>query len=605
MNSSARAARTTMLLALGTFVSHPFPAPAQPSNAAQNPVALPAEGLWVATRRFGPPVRGTLVITREGSGLRAEISGHSVIVRSSGDDVSLALPDSSGWLVARRSRDGATITGHWIQPRIMSSGQKQASPIVLRRQSADKWVGEVVPLEDAMTIYLVLRKRPNGALAAFIRNPERNLGMQLRADRLEMAGTELRLMGRWNGRDPERVLAAGTARERDFSLYLQGRGGTFDFRRVGDGEHTDFYPRGRPTASYTYRQPPALNDGWTTASLSAVGLSQDSITRFVHMLANAPMDSLASQQIHAFLLARHGKLVVEEYFHGESRDKAHDSRSAGKSLATTLAGAAIHSGLPVSLSSRVFEVMDGGRFASSVEKRSITLEHLLGMSTGLDCDDSDPKSLGNESTITDQDDEPDYYKMILALGTVREAGSRAVYCSASAHLAGGLLRVATGRSLPTLFQTLLAQPLGIGRYYLPLTPTDDVYFGGGIRLTARDYAKIGQLYLDDGVWKGRRILDSAFVARASQPRFDLAGIRYGLLWWVIDYPYKGGTIQGYFAGGNGGQLVMVIPSLDMVVTFYGGNYGDYTRTLHAQRNYLPTYILPSVMTNAGRTRSTR
>jgi CubicO group peptidase (beta-lactamase class C family) len=191
--------------------------------------------------------------------------------------------------------------------------------------------------------------------------------------------------------------------------------------------------------------------------------------------------------------------------------------------------------------------------------------------------------------MIDQSDEPDYYRFILRLKTIREPGEKAVYCSVQPHLAGGVLKNATRTSLPDLFATLIAGPLGIDRYYLPLTPTRDMYGGGGVRLTARSFAKIAQMYLDSGVWKGKRILDADFVRKAGMPRYEMSGIHYGLAWWVIDYPFRGQTIQGFFASGNGGQTVMAIPKLDMVVTIFAANYQDSAGLIPQQR-YVPNLL---------------
>jgi CubicO group peptidase (beta-lactamase class C family) len=553
------------------------------------------EGLWEAKNRFGPDVQGPLAIVQDVNGWRAEIAGMRAQVQVSGDTVSFTLPNKGGSLIAYLSKDRATISGHWIQPPIVSSGSEYASPIVLTRDGSGRWTGNVVPLDDTMTMYLMIKKRPDGTLGTFIRNPERNLGRQLRADRLEVAGSQVRLIGKWNGNGAERVLGLGVVTDDGFSLYLPGRGGMFDFRKVGEGEYTDFYPRGRPTGSYTYNPPPSLNDGWPTGNLRDAGLSPDTITKFILAMINLSMDSLSSQQLHAVLIARHGKLVLEEYFHGEDRDHAHDTRSAAKVITSTLAGAAIHSGKGVSLSSPVYAIMNGGAFPDNIEprKHKITLEHLLSMSSGIDCDDNDDKSPGNESAITDQTDEPDYYRLILRLGTIREPGEKAVYCSINPHLAGGVLKKATGTSLPDLFSELIARPLEIDSYYLPLTPTRDVYMGGGVRLTARAFAKIGQMYLDSGTWRGKRVLDPSYVKQASTPRYTMGALRYGLAWWVVDYNFRGETTEGYFAAGNGGNIVMVIPKLDMVVTFYSANYQD-AATFIPQRQYIPDFILPAV-----------
>jgi CubicO group peptidase (beta-lactamase class C family) len=579
------------LAALLLFATTACPLPAHPQASGSGVT----EGLWEGKRRFGPERRGSLSIVQESEGWRAEVAGARARVRLSGDTVSFTLPDEGGSLIAYLSNDRSTISGHWIQPRVVVTGTEYASPVVLRRDGQQRWTGTVVPVEDEMTMYLLIRKRPDGTLGAFLRNPERNLGRQLRVDRIETVGSEVRMIGKWNGNGPERVLGSGMLNDDGFSLFLPGRGGTFDFRKLGEREYSDFYPRGRPTGSYSYAPPPDLGDGWETSTLTRMGLSQDTITSFMRTMVNLPMDSLSSQQLHAVLIARHGKLVLEEYFHGENRDKTHETRSAAKSITSTLAGAAIHARKGVTLASPVYAVMNGGRFPDTIEprKRRITLEHLLSMSSGIDCDDSNDNSPGNESAIIDQTDEPDYYRLILRLGTIREPAEKAVYCSINTHLAGGVLKNASGRSLPDLFSELVARPLGIDSYYLPLTPTRDVYMGGGVRLTARSFAKVGQVYLDSGVWKGKRILDASYVKNAATSRYARSGMHYGLAWWVADYPFRGETVQAFFAGGNGGQTVIVIPRLDMVVTFYGANYQD-AATFIPQRQYVPRFILSAV-----------
>jgi CubicO group peptidase (beta-lactamase class C family) len=567
-----------------------------PRADAQTSSPAVTEGLWESKKRFGPDVQGALSIVQNGSQWRAEIAGVRAEVRVSGDTVTFTLPNKGGSLIAYLSKDRSTISGHWIQPPIVSSGSEYASPIVLTRDGSGRWTGNVVPLDDTMTMYLLVRKRPDGTLGAFLRNPERNLGRQLRADRIEVAGSQVRMIGKWNGNGAERVLGAGVVTDDGFALYLPRRGGMFDFRKIGQGECSDFYPRGVPTGSYSYNPPPALNDGWPTGDLREAGLSQDTLTKFMQAMIALPMDSLSSQQLHAVLIARHGKLVLEEYFHGEDRGHAHETRSAAKSITSTLVGAAIRAGKGVTLGSPVYAVMNGGTFPDKIEprKRKITLEHLLSMSSGIDCDDRDDNSPGNESNVIDQSEEPDYYRLILRLGTIRDAGEKQVYCSINPHLAGGVLKKASGRSLPDLFSELVARPLGIDSYYLPLTPTRDAYMGGGVRLTARAFAKIGQLYLDSGVWKGKRILDASYVKQAGSVRNPTGEMHYGLAWWVADYPFRGETVQGYFAAGNGGNIVMVIPRLDMVATFYSANYQD-NATFIPQRRYIPDFILPAVM----------
>jgi hypothetical protein len=137
-------------------------------------------------------------------GWRAEIAGVAATFRPRGDTVAFDLPNHGGAMIGYLSRDGATITGHWIQPRTVVNGNEFASPVALRRTANGRWTGSVSPLDDAMTMYLVLHKRADGKFGAFLRNPERNLGRQLRADRIEAIGSEVRMIGKWNGNGAER-----------------------------------------------------------------------------------------------------------------------------------------------------------------------------------------------------------------------------------------------------------------------------------------------------------------------------------------------------------------------------------------------------------------
>src|SRR5882757_5421574 len=138
---------------------------------------------------------------------------------------------------------------------------------------------------------------------------------------------------------------------------------------------------------------------------------------------------------------------------------------------------------------------------------------------------------------------------------------------------------------------------------MPLAPNGDAYMGGGVRFCPRDFMKLGQLYLNGGTWNGRRILSPEWCRRATSRLYQIKGskpiepatsVGYGYLWWTIEYPYNGRTIKAFWAAGNGGQTVMGIPELDLVVAFYAGNYADSAGNV-IQQTYVPKYILPAVI----------
>jgi CubicO group peptidase (beta-lactamase class C family) len=562
----------------------------------QAPTTKDLVGLWRAKRHFGPEVKGTLTIERDGAGFRAEIQGRSSPVRLDHDRLSFELADGEGSFRGRLTND--RIVGHWIQLRgVTLGGYAYASPVTLEARSPGRWRGVVTPLDDELTFYLLIKLNDDGTLGAFLRNPERNVGHFMNVEHVAFDGRAVKLLGRRSKGAPETTLSEGVydADIGTFSVPL--RGGIYDFSRASLSDEAGFYPRGKAPAPYVYRRPSAEDDGWPVGTLEEVGISRDAVSRFIQMLIDTPIDSIHASDIHGALIARHGKLVLEEYFHGFHRDEPHDTRSAAKSLTSILTGAAILRGEPIGPSTPVYEAMNGAAAAAAADldprKRAITVENLLTMSSGLDCDDSNPDSPGNEDTMQEQTAQPDWYRYTLNQKMVRTPGEKAVYGSANPNLLGGVLAKKTGRWLPDLFRDLVADPLQIRRYAINLTPTGDSYMGGGARLLPRDFMKLGQMMIDGGRWRGRQIVSRDWVRNSTSPLYDLAGIRYGYLWWVIEFPYKTRTVRAFFAGGNGGQVVMGIPELDMVVAFYGGNYSDPV-LFKPQRVFVPQYILPAV-----------
>ncbi|MBV9211653.1 MAG: hypothetical protein JOZ52_13525, partial [Acidobacteria bacterium] len=123
------------------------------------------------------------------------------------------------------------------------------------------------------------------------------------------------------------------------------------------------------------------------------------------------------------------------------------------------------------------------------------------------------------------------------------------------------------------------------------------------RFLPRDFMKFGQLLVNGGTWNGHKILTPEWVRRATSPLYEVKDfnptppstyLKYGYLWWVLDYPYKGRTVQAFYAGGNGGQVVMGIPELDLVIMHYAGNYADGRTSYGMTQSFVSKYILPAV-----------
>lgn len=550
-------------------------------------------GLWEAHHRLGPEIHGEMIVRKRGDAWIANIAGQNHPMMLQHGVISFDLPGGRGGFRARLTRTGIQ-HGQWFQPS-SSVTPAFASSVSFAREGRDQWRGHVRPVPADFSFYLLISRRPDGSLDALIRNPQRNIGRQLRVDGVVRDAEKLTFIGRepggktaprFNGRFNE----DGTVISVDLGPAF---GGTYDFTRAT--EQSAFYPRGKAPADYVYTKPLKRKDGWAVGSLDGAGISRRGIEAFLRRLLSEPMEAPEAPQVDALLIARHGKLVVEEYFHGWDRDTPHNTRSAGKSVTAALIGSAIHAGAPLALSSKVYDVMGKGATRQDPDplKSRMTLEHLLTMSSGFYCNDSNPEAPGNEETMLSQSAEPDFYRYTLRVPMDRTPGEKSVYCSADANLALGMLNQATGEHPMDLFERLIARPLQITQSAWYLSPSRQPYGGGSLVITPRDFLKIGQTMLDGGRWKGRRILDEDFVKNMSSPLHPLKNIHYGYLWWSIEWPYKGRSVRAFFAGGNGGQAIIVIPELDLVIGTFGSSYSSPVG-LEIQQAYVPRYILPSV-----------
>jgi len=553
-------------------------------------------GLWKAKKRFGPEARGTLVLQRSGDGWTADMAGRIVPVSTANGEITFTLPDNGGTFRGKRTDDGM-IRGHWYRPGTLlywKSTPVSASPVVLKSDGPNRWRGDVDPGEDVFTFYLLLQSQPDGAFRALLRNPERDMGTQQGVERLTRDGNALKLIGKRGGKEQEVATGTYDPETNWITLTFPSRGGSYDFAREGDD--SAFYPRGKQPGRYTYRPPLARDDGWPVGTLEAANIDRAAIEKLVQSILETPMDVPDAPQVHGLLIARHGKLVLEEYFHEQDRDKLHNTRSASKSLTSLLVGAAMHAGVPLKLSSPVYQVMNGDTFPADLEpqKRAMTLENLLTMSSGYFCDDTNDDAPGNEDKMWEQEDEPDFYRYTMKVPMATPPGENAVYCSASPNLALGMTGRAAHEDPMVLFDRLIGEPLKIRRYDWGLDPAGHPYGGGGMNLLLRDFIKLGQLMLNGGTWEGRRIVSQEFAARAGSPLYHLRNIYYGYLWWSEDYPYKNRTVRTYSARGAGGQTVTVVPDLDLIVATFAGNFSSRKGMFAASTDPIPRIILPAV-----------
>ncbi len=584
--------RSALILFFAFVIGFPGSVLAQ---AAPPAAASDLAGLWKAKRWFGPEAHGPLILRREAGRFAAEMAGHVVPVRADKGALAFELPDGEGAFKGRLDASGAVL-GHWYPPASSAVliGFRYASPVRLEPAGPGRWDGVVAPVEDTFTFYLLATSQADGSMGVVLRNPERDYGNQLKVHVLVRDGDVVKLIGVRGGKDVEVARGRFDADNQVLTLAFPGRGGwSYDF--VRDGDDSDFYPRGKHPGRYVYHPPPARDDGWPVGTLEEAGIDRAAMERFVQSVIDEPMEPVDAHQIHGLLIARHGRLVLEEYFHGENRDRMHDTRSASKSLTATLVGAAMEAGAPLKLSTPVYQLMNGGTFPPDLEprKRAMTLENLLTMTSGYFCDDNNDAAPGNEVGMLDQTAEPDYLRFTLSLPMAFDPGKTAIYCSINPNLALGMTGRALGEDPMASFDRMLGRPLKITSYGWMLDPSGQPYGGGSVQMLPRDFMKLGQLMLNGGTWQGRRLLDRDYVRKLSSTLYTITGRGYGFGWWTVEYPYRGRTVHAFFADGRGGQWVIVIPELDLVAAAYSGNYFTKGQRVF-QQEFVPNVILPAV-----------
>jgi CubicO group peptidase (beta-lactamase class C family) len=253
------------------------------------------------------------------------------------------------------------------------------------------------------------------------------------------------------------------------------------------------------------------------------------------------------------LVVRHSTIVTEAYFPPYAASTKHEIYSVTKSIISALVGIALQQGSLHDLDQKALDFFGDRTVAENdVRKQAITLRHLLTMTSGLHwSSDDDSKLFGGGDLV----------QLTLDRPMVAEPGSVWNYNSGGTHLLSAILQKATGQSASAFAQAQLFQPLGITDVAWPADSNGVNTGGWGIRMTPRDMAKFGYLYLKGGSWDGQQLVPADWVQASTTKHVDTGdGRGYGYLWWQLSF-------GGYAALGYGGQEVIVLPDRDMVVVF--------------------------------------
>jgi CubicO group peptidase (beta-lactamase class C family) len=318
-------------------------------------------------------------------------------------------------------------------------------------------------------------------------------------------------------------------------------------------------PSTKELAAIDYK--PLSGNGWEVSMPAEQGLDP-------MLVAEVYSNATELETIYSVLVIKNGYLIAEGYFNDGSIEQLSARHSATKSYTSALTGIALEQGCLTSLDQKMIDFFP--EFADQIvdpRKEQITIRHLLQMRAGYPYDSTDYYSdilylSGNWSWLPHLVDFP----------LTSDPGTTVNYSSLSSHILGVIVQRACDTDLMSFAQEHLFSPMDaeLGGW---TRDVDGYNWGWGeIYVTARNMAKFGLLYSNDGVYQGQQIIPTGWVDDSLQTYSDNAWVTnklgrhfndlgYGYQWWSG----RAGDHQFNFVWGHGGQLIVLLEELDMII----------------------------------------
>lgn len=338
--------------------------------------------------------------------------------------------------------------------------------------------------------------------------------------------------------------------------------------------------------------PETRDDGWRVDRPSTGGFDPKALAALTERIQAGEVPN-----VHAVLVEHDGRLIFERYFRG--RDESwgrslgvvdhgpgtlHDLRSVTKSVTSALLGIALGADHTTVVRQPIASFFPNLADAVGEGIDQVTLHHVLTMTAGLEWNEM-------EVPYTDpSNDEIQLYAtadpvgMVLARRLVQAPGTGWYYNGGLTQVVAGVIERLTGKPIDAFAEEVLFGPLGISEYaWLRSSAWPDSISpsaASGLRLRARDLAKIASLFLHGGAWRGRQIVPSAWITASTERHvqdvpWGPPGIYgYGYLWYPGEFKERGG-LRVIRAVGNGDQRLFIAPDQRIAITVFAGNYNDF------------------------------
>ncbi len=302
-------------------------------------------------------------------------------------------------------------------------------------------------------------------------------------------------------------------------------------------------------------------ESWKEAIPESVGMDPTLLSEmFQHIEEeNIPMEG--------FVVVKDGYIVAEKYGGDYTVETPHPIYSVTKSVTSALVGISIKKGIINSVEDNVFDYLDPSKIDNMDDwKKDISIKQLLTMQSGLDFPEQTKENFYDSSTWKEfmEGSDPTYFLLNLP---VRDNPGTWNYSTGDARVISRIIQEASDRSLSEYAQEHLFKPLGIQADDVewPSDRSGTSFGGTGVLMKPRDIAKIGYLYLQDGVWDGEQLFPEGWVEESTKPHSDTGGNfdgdKYGYFFWLK-------KINGYntYRGmGLYGQYMVIVPDLNLVV----------------------------------------
>lgn len=313
-----------------------------------------------------------------------------------------------------------------------------------------------------------------------------------------------------------------------------------------------------------YKIPVDKNDGLKVSTLDEHNFDRNTFEEVNKDICNGVYGEL-----HSVLVIHKNELVVEQYYNGWDENQIHFLASTTKSFSAIMTGIAIEQGKIKDENEKMLDFFpDYLSQLNDTLKEKITIKHLLTNTSGFEWDEvslpvDDTNNMGYKMDKVDN-----LFEASIELPMEEMPGIKYAYSGPNNIILGEIIKASTGQNIAEFTEINLFKPLGIDEYqWFSKNGVYDV--GGGLELKSRDIAKYGLLHLNKGKWNDKQIVSSEWMNEIFEPYIEIKYPLYSCCQWQMVKTEYG--FNSWFIPGNGGQIINIVPDLDLVIVINADN----------------------------------